>query len=118
MIDDSYPPMTDDPPDDRHPDRPAAEVAGVDDFHEQDWLIICEALARWAGNPADVERLADPRTARAFDLINTIADDVDLPEGDLMAQVDEDWPTTASAEAETGSDGGDGTDTDADGDGL
>ena len=36
MIDDSYPPMTDDPPDDRHPDRPAAEVAGVDDFHEQD----------------------------------------------------------------------------------
>ena len=36
MIDDSYPPMTDDPPDDRDPDRPAAEVAGVDDFHEQD----------------------------------------------------------------------------------
>jgi hypothetical protein len=77
--------MIDDP---HRSDRPNS----TDDFHEQDWLIVCEALARWAADPSDVERLADPRKARAFDLLGVIADDLDVPEGDLLEQVDEDWP--------------------------
>lgn len=80
--------MTDDHPDSRRPDQPA----GIDDFHEQDWLIVCEALARWAADPSDVERLADARKARAFDLLAALADDLDIPEGDLLEQVDDEWP--------------------------
>ena len=81
--------MTTDDPNSPRSDHPDS----IDEFHEQDWLIVCEALARWAGEPTDVEHLADPRKARAFDLLGVIADEFDVSEGDLMSQVDEEWPT-------------------------
>lgn len=40
------------------------------DLHPQDWIIIIEALAQWAGPP---DRLDTPRRERAYDLIELIA---------------------------------------------
>lgn len=39
------------------------------EFHPQDWIIIAEALAQWAGPPGEAEGRRD----RAYELIEAIA---------------------------------------------
>jgi hypothetical protein len=79
--------MTDEPPPATSEEPPAA----IDEFHAQDWLIVIEALAAWAGNPSDPDLLTNPRKGRAWDLMSTIASERGLPEGNPLKQVDETW---------------------------
>lgn len=39
------------------------------DFHAQDWIVIIDALARWAGAPGDDW---DRRSERAYKLIDSL----------------------------------------------
>lgn len=55
------------------------------DFHPQDWIIIIEALAPWAGPP---EEMAGERGERAYELIEAIAAEQGLTPGELLFQVD------------------------------
>lgn len=53
------------------------------DFHPQDWIIIVEALAQWAGPP---EGMAGPREERAYELIEAIAAEQGLHPTELILQ--------------------------------
>jgi len=64
------------------PHRPA-------DFHPQDWIIIIEALAQWAGAPTT---LRSGRRERAYGLIDAIATEEGLPPGELLRQTVRNWP--------------------------
>lgn len=66
--------------------------AAIDEFHDQDWLIVIEALASWAGNPQTLD-LSDPRKARAWNLMSTIASERDFPDDRPLQQVDDSWGT-------------------------
>ena len=59
------------------------------DFHAQDWIIVIEALAQWAGAPSD---LRSDRRERAYELIDAIAAEEGLPPGELLRQTVRDWP--------------------------
>jgi|GEM_PF-6864787 len=54
------------------------------DFHPQDWIIIVEALAHWAGPPDKV----DPRQERAYELIESISTEQGLPPPELLRQAE------------------------------
>lgn len=65
--------------------------AAIAEFHDQDWLIIVEALAAWAGNPSDPDLLTNPRKGRAWNLASTIASERDFPDDRPLKQVDSGW---------------------------
>lgn len=54
------------------------------DFHPQDWIIIVEALAQWAGPPDK----ASERQERAYELIDGIAKEQGLPPAELIHQTE------------------------------
>jgi hypothetical protein len=58
------------------------------DFHPQDWLLIAEALASWASEfrHADV-----PEKERAWELIETIADEQGVEPDELASQAEIGW---------------------------
>ena len=66
----------------------------MDDWHPQDWLLVAEALTAYAGGP----RALDEREARAWELVDDIANEQDLPVTELIEQVDDDWPRSKSEE--------------------
>lgn len=55
------------------------------DFHPQDWIIIIEALAQWAGPPDYVD---GGRQERTYELIEAIAAVQGLTPGELLLQID------------------------------
>lgn len=55
------------------------------DFHPQDWIIIVEALAQWAGPP---DRLDGGRQERGYELIEAISAEQGLTAGELLLQID------------------------------
>lgn len=57
-------------------------------IHPQDWALIAEALAQFAGNPNELET---PREWRAWVLVEAIADDQGLAPSELIRQIDDDW---------------------------
>lgn len=57
----------------------------TNDFHSQDWIIIIDALAMWAGPP---DELKDGRNERAYELIEAIAAEQGLHPAELLLQVD------------------------------
>lgn len=59
------------------------------DFHPQDWILIVEALAQWAGPFTSESRC---REERAYELIEAIAREQGLPSGELLLQIDVDPP--------------------------
>lgn len=70
------------------------------DMHEQDWLIVIEALMHYS-SPVDPQSgamrefdLSDPRRALAMELAGVVADHIDVPEGDIQKHIDEDWDGT------------------------
>ena len=64
--------------------------AAIGEFHDQDWLIIVEALAAWGGNPNTLDSSA-PRKGRAWDLMSTIASEREFPDGNPLKQVEDAW---------------------------
>lgn len=54
------------------------------DWHSQDWIIVVEALAQWAGTPEDT----GARGERAYELIEDIAEEQGLPAAELVLQSD------------------------------
>lgn len=56
--------------------------------HEQDWLILAEALAEWLNGDPDV---SDPRKARGWELLRDISIHCGVREGDLGAAIDPTW---------------------------
>lgn len=54
------------------------------DWHPQDWIIVIEALAHWAGPPDK----AGPRGERAYELIEEIAEEQGLTASELVKQAD------------------------------
>ena len=52
------------------------------DFHPQDWILIVEALAHWAGPPDE----AIGRGERAYELIEAIAAVEGLPPSEFVQQ--------------------------------
>lgn len=56
------------------------------DLHPQDWIIVIEALAHWAGPPDDLT----PRQERAYELIEEIAAEQGLPAHELVLQSESD----------------------------
>lgn len=50
------------------------------DFIDEDWVLIAEALAHWAGEPQNVE---NDRQKRAYLLIEAIALELDCSMGEL-----------------------------------
>lgn len=61
------------------------------DFHPQDWILIVEALAQWAG-PFTSERC--PREERAYELIEAIARMQGLPASELLMQAENNYYQT------------------------
>ncbi len=59
------------------------------DFHPQDWIIVIEALAQWAGAPND--RISG-RRERAYELVEAIAAEEGLPASELLRQMVRTWP--------------------------
>ncbi|WP_306060700.1 hypothetical protein [Natronococcus wangiae] len=63
-------------------------------MHEQDWLIVIEALETYA-SPFDYSiednPLLGPRRALAMELAELFADHCDIPEGEIEDHIDEDW---------------------------
>lgn len=55
------------------------------DWHPQDWIIVVEALAQWAGPPENT----GVRGERAYELIERIAVEQGLPAEELVMQADE-----------------------------
>lgn len=55
------------------------------DFHPQDWIIIVEALAQWAGPP---DNLDNERQERAYELIEAIAVEQGLAAYELLFQTE------------------------------
>lgn len=53
------------------------------DWHPQDWIIVIEALAHWAGPPEEV----DARGERAYEIIEDIAELQKLPASELVRQL-------------------------------
>lgn len=45
--------------------------AAISEFHDQDCLIVIEALAVWGGNPNALDS-SDPQKARAWNFMSTI----------------------------------------------
>lgn len=70
-----------DPEDTSWPDSPA-------EWHPQDWLLICEALRRYADRRLDV----NARGARARELAAAIAVDQDLRPTEIHHHADQRWP--------------------------
>lgn len=72
----------------------------VEDMHEQDWLIVIEALMEFASpfdpraDDFEPENLQDPRHALAFELAAMIAEYCEIPEGDLEGHIDPEWDGT------------------------
>lgn len=66
---------------------PTTERPG--DFHPQDWIIVIEALAQWAGAPVDS---INSRRERAYELIEAIAAEEGLPADELLRQSVSTWP--------------------------
>jgi hypothetical protein len=64
--------------------------AAIEEFHDQDWLIVIEALGAWGGNPNALDS-TEPRKTRAWDLMSTIASERDFPEGNSLEQIDDAW---------------------------
>jgi hypothetical protein len=64
--------------------------AMIGEFHDQDWLIIIEALAAWGGNSNTLDARA-PRKTHAWNLVSTIASEREFPEGNPLQQVDDSW---------------------------
>lgn len=62
------------------------------DFHPQDWIIVVEALAQWAGRPEMVRG----RRERAYELIDSIAAEQGLPPSELLFQIDSSTPLVKS----------------------
>lgn len=69
-------------------------------MHEQDWLLVIEALMHYA-SPVDPQSgelrgfdLDDPRKGLAFELAGFFADYVDIPEGSIEDHVDPEWDGT------------------------
>lgn len=60
-----------------------------DTWHPQDWAIVIEALAQWAGPP---EQTDNQREERAWNLIEAIGSDLSLSPSELLLQIDEEWP--------------------------
>lgn len=60
-------------------------------FHPQDWIIIIEALAQWAGPP---EKLECERKERAYELIESIAAEHGLPPRrvDIPVKLENEFP--------------------------
>lgn len=54
------------------------------DFHSQDWIIVIEALAEWAGPPSSV----GGRRERAYELIDAIAAEQGIPASELLKQAE------------------------------
>lgn len=52
------------------------------DWHPQDWIIVIEALAQWAGPPEETSE----RGERAYELIEEIAEKQGLPASELVLQ--------------------------------
>jgi hypothetical protein len=78
---------------DGDPDDLRQETGPYAAFETQDWLIVFEALVAWAGPPADEARgtTQTPRERRAWELVDRIAADLDLPLEELPHQIDDDW---------------------------
>lgn len=53
------------------------------DIHPQDWIIVVEALAHWAGPPDE----ATGRRERAYELIEAIAAEQGLHPAELVRQI-------------------------------
>ena len=77
-------------------DRPDS----IEDMHEQDWLIVIEALMEY-GSPFTPgseefrgENLEDPRRVLAFELAGVFADYCEVPAGDLEDHIDPEWDGT------------------------
>jgi hypothetical protein len=60
------------------------------DFHPQDWIIVIEALAQWAGAP---DGAISERRERAYELIEAIAAEEGLPADELLRQATASWPS-------------------------
>lgn len=58
------------------------------DFHPQDWIIVIEALAQWAGPQ---ECVAQERRERAYELIEAIAAEQGLSPSEMIWQVSLEW---------------------------
>lgn len=56
------------------------------DFIEEDWILIAEALANWAGPPKKVED-APSREVRAYQLIESIAHNNDMSMRELRERM-------------------------------
>lgn len=63
------------------------------DFHAQDWILIVEALAQWAGPSSDQ---SSRREERAYELIEAIAREQGLPPSELIFQLDTDYTSRKS----------------------
>lgn len=57
------------------------------DWHAQDWAIVVEALAQWAGTP----QTATDREERAWELIESISADQPISASELLLQIDDGW---------------------------
>lgn len=57
------------------------------DFHPQDWIIIVEALAQWAGLPDE----ATGRRERAYELLDAISNMLNLPVEEIVPQIDDEY---------------------------
>jgi hypothetical protein len=55
------------------------------DFHPQDWIIIVEALAQWAG---PFTSQSNRREERAYEIIEAIAREQRLPPSELLRQAE------------------------------
>jgi hypothetical protein len=53
------------------------------DFHPQDWIIIVEALAQWAGPPDE----GTGRRERAYELIEAIGNEQEMKPAELLRQI-------------------------------
>jgi hypothetical protein len=93
------------PGDPDHPDpQKRLRPDSIDDFDEQDWLIIIEALAKWSTNELldsmGTNAVGTPRGARAQELSAVIAGEQLDVEGQLVLErgefddraIDDRWP--------------------------
>ncbi|CCQ34921.1 hypothetical protein HTIA_p2819 (plasmid) [Halorhabdus tiamatea SARL4B] len=57
-------------------------------MHPQDWLLVVEALIRFAGNPRDLET---PREERAYEIAEAIAAEQGLDPSEALQQINDEW---------------------------
>lgn len=78
-------------------DRPDS----IEEMHEQDWLLVIEALMHYA-SPVDpqsgafrdvdpFEITGDPRRGLAFELAAFFSEVAEIPEGDVEDHIDREW---------------------------